>query len=399
MYDFSSQKNVDLRRGGLSKNDCRAFSFVELLVVIAIIGMLIALLLPAVQAARDAARRMQCSDNLKQIGLAIHSYHDAHEELPRVGNWQPALSYAVYLLPYVEQLTLYAQFNFEGLVYDGNAVRDTSYDSVTLIPNDAEGRSYRNRKMSLSANRVLTYLCPNTGVRLHTTTTDFARTPDPDLLTPNTDGKNPFYCLHYLGVAGPITNLASDHNIVDTSSSAYPVIGSITLGNGSGWSWVAASGTFTLASQAFSFASISDGLSNTLFIGEATKSEYQSHPNYMRAWTRGPFVQAQPSIETTDVTAPTGFYMGRTLMPNLPMTPVDARNVRWPINTVTMLTNTGLIDATTNMRFNDGPFGSNHTGGAMFVLGDSTVRFIRQAINMNVYHAVSRRNQNESPTL
>jgi len=92
----------------------RGFTLIELLVVIAIIGVLIALLLPAVQAAREAARRTQCINNLKQIGLAIQTYHDATSSLPwdqGPGSWNEWSSFMM-MLPFIEQQPLYNAMNF-----------------------------------------------------------------------------------------------------------------------------------------------------------------------------------------------------------------------------------------------------------------------------------------------
>ncbi|MBN2293651.1 MAG: DUF1559 domain-containing protein [Pirellulales bacterium] len=94
------------------------FTLVELLVVIAIIGILIALLLPAVQAAREAARRMQCTNNLKQIGLALHNFHDGRGGIPPT-NLTPYghATWMVLILPYLEQQTVQDAFDMERSVY------------------------------------------------------------------------------------------------------------------------------------------------------------------------------------------------------------------------------------------------------------------------------------------
>jgi prepilin-type N-terminal cleavage/methylation domain-containing protein len=114
----------------MNRQRWRGFTLVELLVVIAIIGILVALLLPAVQAAREAARRMQCSNNCKQIGLALHNYHDVNKKFPKIiwgapdvpgfelqsAGLAPPLpfhhTWITAILPYIEQQVLYDRVNF-----------------------------------------------------------------------------------------------------------------------------------------------------------------------------------------------------------------------------------------------------------------------------------------------
>ena len=104
----------------MTSRKARAFTLIELLVVIAIIGILITLLLPAVQAAREAARVLQCQNNLKQIGLALQNYHEAAGSFPPGGvveglccNTKSQTSWAISLLPYLEQDALHDQYNHE----------------------------------------------------------------------------------------------------------------------------------------------------------------------------------------------------------------------------------------------------------------------------------------------
>lgn len=121
---METQLNTTLRR--------RAFTLIELLVVIAIIAILIALLLPAVQQAREAARRSSCKNNFKQIGLALHNYHDTHRILPPgycragTGNYNNFIGWGTFILPFLDQANLYNQIS-------SNGAFDIKWNTLTAI--------------------------------------------------------------------------------------------------------------------------------------------------------------------------------------------------------------------------------------------------------------------------
>lgn len=139
----------------------RGFTLVELLVVIAIIGILVGLLLPAVQAAREAARRMSCSNNLKQFGLSMHNFHDTHQRFPGVthdplfahpeyrdhrdarNRW----SYAILLMPFMEQQNMYDQLFATHIgierPWHGTPLLQTSIPTF-MCPSDGNGRGAAN---------------------------------------------------------------------------------------------------------------------------------------------------------------------------------------------------------------------------------------------------------------
>ncbi|MEX0794763.1 MAG: DUF1559 domain-containing protein [Pirellulaceae bacterium] len=215
------------------------FTLVELLVVIAIIGVLVALLLPAVQQAREAARRMQCSNNLKQMGLACHNYLDTHQSYFPPGSFYHASkkgshSFAVAILPFLEQNALYELYDF-------------SIDPL------AEG----NKNVRWA--QVDAFFCPS--FNGDPTNTSEALFSDGSLMT-------------YQGIAGVFYNVpALDNGVTDAGPGKIP-----------------SNGVFRYDGPRRA-AEIVDGLSNTIMIGEFVHRDRTGNlaafPGNVRLWITG----------------------------------------------------------------------------------------------------------------
>ncbi len=220
------------------------FTLVELLVVIAIIGILVALLLPAVQAAREAARRMQCQNNMKQLGLALHNYHTANNKFPPAGFYDggsltgSTLSWHCALLPFIEQGNLYDELDHAG-----------PYGST------------QNRTAAL--NKVEAFLCPSFSTDRSVLFEKFGSTGD------QVSGQN-VYTTHYYGVLGPEGTNAE-------SGAGY---NSEVVGTCGGY---ARGDTLLNAGAGITIDEIRDGTRNTFLLGDIAGA---GTFNY-RSWARG----------------------------------------------------------------------------------------------------------------
>ncbi len=232
------------------------FTLVELLVVIAIIGILIALLLPAVQAAREAARRSTCTNNLKQIGLALHNYQSVHNVLPYGSGypWAAGGTWATVILPQIEQEPLYRLFNFSLPLYDpANRPAVITPVATYICPSDPQG-----------SNPVL------------------ANRGDPGFPNPDTSAG-----LWYPGCIGPTHPDACVFCPNPTPSPTnYCCQGCNfgTYGGGCGIGDGNTVGMFGRYPRGIRFAEVTDGLSNTIMAGETLPGHYMwngiSCPNF-----------------------------------------------------------------------------------------------------------------------
>jgi prepilin-type N-terminal cleavage/methylation domain-containing protein/prepilin-type processing-associated H-X9-DG protein len=358
----------------------RGFTLIELLVVIAIIAGLIALLLPAVQAAREAARRAQCVNNLKQMGIALHNYHDQNGSFPLGGvnvgptaiSWQSGtngLSWRALILPQLEQNSVYNALNTSVPVSSNTVNTYAGYTvwmtvaNVWLCPSDATNNGGQRPSFTVDANNgqyPINNPPSNPATRAPATTIPVS---------------------NYAGSFGDnqvIGGLFKGNNPWETPACGTPAAGQPQIGYPGFWGSTYRCDTLATtggslrgffdyrSGQVVNMAGVTDGSSSSIMVGEVIPQQAADSNLYcLNGGTAG--VTVPLNWNTSGVP---GQYPGCT---------IDFGSSVW------------------GCRFSPAykGFKSYHPGGANFLFGDGSVKFLKNSINRITYAALGSTRGNE----
>jgi len=324
------------QRAGIRKG----FTLIELLVVIAIIAVLIALLLPAVQLAREAARRTQCKNNLKQLGLALHNYHDTLGMFPgSVGNGTPyrGASWMTMILPQLEQSAAYEQFTFVNTDFSGQDAADYNWAIKQQL-------------------RVPGLNCPSSPLG-STKTTPTVPGHTTALEAPT---NYEIQVADYVGISG---------GIYVPNTTTYPTP---SVDNGYGLqAYTGIIVVWNAAGKPVTIGKITDGTSNTIAVGE--------HSTY---WLDAAGSQRDIRPSAHAFCGPWGNGPGHNTSGGWTQ---HVTTVRYPIN------HTGTLTGASQPYHSNNGMRSPHTGGAQILMGDGSVRFLSENIDFNTLLALCQR--------
>ncbi len=328
----------------------RAFTLVELLVVIAIIALLIGLLVPAVSAVRESARRVQCQNNLKQIGIACLNYEANERKLPpgtlppvrlEVGVISFGASWLVAVLPYIESAALYDRLDLAGKTAPG-------IGNCNSNPGGHPGNA-----IVLKGQKIPTYRCPSSSLAEFGFTTV---NPEP--------GPAGMWRPTYTGISGSADHpTAVSHDGVSGSLPNPPV-------------GVSSRGGLLIRTQAVVLASVIDGLSNTLLVGE--QSGWCRDSTGGRRDCRSDHAHCFPMASNRDSVNIREF--------NTTAIAFEINETRWELFGIGFPSNWGL----------NRPIQSAHLGGANVLMGDGAVRFLDQHVELQTLKRLADKNDRQT---